>query len=247
MKKIHWEIKLAFGLVVLSALLYSIHLHFFHDLHHILIYLMGDIAFVPIEVLLVTLVLHRWLAIHEKKAIMHKLNMVIGTFYSELGSELLAIFAQHDPHRESISTLMMKEEMWTGKQFFNRKSELEKHVFTSPLPAKEIEELKTFLSSKRAFILELLGNPNLLEHAAFTDTLWAVFHLTEELCARETVDTEDENDYSHLKGDIHRAYKSLTEQWICYMHHLKESYPYIYSLALRKNPFNPKATAIVTK
>jgi len=30
-------------------------------------------------------------------------------------------------------------------------------------------------------LLGLLGNPNLLEHDSFTDLLWAVFHLMEEL------------------------------------------------------------------
>lgn len=38
--------------------------------HHIFIYLVGDIAFVPIEVLLVTLIIHRLLETREKKAML---------------------------------------------------------------------------------------------------------------------------------------------------------------------------------
>jgi len=45
-------------LVALSALCYALHYLIFHDAHHIFIYLVGDIAFVFIEVLMVTLVIH---------------------------------------------------------------------------------------------------------------------------------------------------------------------------------------------
>ena len=44
-----------------------------------------------------------------------------------------------------------------------------------------LEETKKYLMGKRRFLLALLENPNLLEHETFTDSLRAVFHLTEEL------------------------------------------------------------------
>jgi hypothetical protein len=47
----------------------------------------------------------------------------------------------------------------------------------------------------------------------------------------------------HLNFDIKRAYILLVNEWLSYMKHLKEDYPYLYSLAVRTNPFNknPKA------
>ena len=59
MKKTILCTALAAALLTLSALFYWMHFLLFHDAHHIFIYLVGDIAFVPIEVLLVTLILHR--------------------------------------------------------------------------------------------------------------------------------------------------------------------------------------------
>lgn len=56
---------------------------FFRDPHHIFLYLIGDIAFVFIEVLLVTLIIHQLLSRREKQAMLKKLNMVIGAFFSE--------------------------------------------------------------------------------------------------------------------------------------------------------------------
>ena len=69
MKHKKWQAVLGIALVFSSTALYFIHYLLFHDAHHILIYLVGDIAFVPIEVLLVTLIIHKLLEEREKKAI----------------------------------------------------------------------------------------------------------------------------------------------------------------------------------
>lgn len=87
MKRHHrWQVALALGLVGLSALLYGVHFLIFHDWHHIAIYFVGDVAFVPVEVLLVTLIIHRLLERHEKSARLRKMRMAIGTFFSEIGN-----------------------------------------------------------------------------------------------------------------------------------------------------------------
>ena len=83
-----WQILLGLSLIALSSLGYFIHYFIFRDTHHIFIYLIGDIAFVFLEVLLVTLILHQLLRYREKKAMLNKLNMVIGAFFSEVGGEL---------------------------------------------------------------------------------------------------------------------------------------------------------------
>lgn len=86
-----YKIFLATALVFisLSGLIYFIHYLVFRDIHHILIYMVGDLAFVPLEVFLVVIVIERILNRREKQTIRHKLNMVIGSFYSEVGTKLL--------------------------------------------------------------------------------------------------------------------------------------------------------------
>lgn len=91
-----WQIILGIILIVLSITVYLIHYAIFRDAHHIFIYLIGDIAFVFFEVLLVTLVLHQLLHYREKKVLLNKLNMVIGAFFSEVGTELLRTFSSFD-------------------------------------------------------------------------------------------------------------------------------------------------------
>jgi hypothetical protein len=103
------------------------------------------------------------------------------------------------------------------------------------------DHLRSFLMAKKNFLLHLLGNPNLLEHETFTNLLWAVFHLAEELANRKNVSSLPESDYEHLIGDIKRVNVLLMSEWLDYMKHLQGDYPFLFSLAVRTNPFNPDA------
>ena len=94
-------------------------------------------------------------------------------------------------------------------------------------------------------MVRLLENPVLLEHETFTELLRAVFHLTEELAHRENIKKSPISDREHLAGDIKRAYILLVSEWLDYMKHLKDNYPYLFSLAMRTNPFDQSATPIV--
>lgn len=42
-----------------------------------------------------------------------------------------------------------------------------------------------------------------------------------------------------------RVYTRLVTQWLLYMRHLKDHYPYLFSLAMRTNPFDEDAKPIV--
>ena len=246
MKRIvHWQVVLAVLLISVSALLYLLHYSIFHDAHHIFLYMIGDLAFLFIDVLLVTLILHRLLAFREKRTMLKKLNMVIGAFFSEAGIRLIRIFAGFDPAFAGLAGELIVTNAWTDREFLAMRGRLEKHIFSVDRTKGDLEELKRFLGEKRQFLLGLLENPNLLEHESFTNLLWAVFHLTEELSHRRECAGLPQADYEHLEGDIKRAYALLVGEWLMYMKHLKTDYPYLFSLAVRTNPFDASARAVV--
>jgi hypothetical protein len=174
-------------LVLLSAVSYLAHYAIFRDAHHIFIYLVGDIAFVPIEVLLVTLIIHRLLESREKRSILKKLNMVIGAFFSEVGTELLGYFSDFDPQSSEIRERLVVTNRWSKREFSMVGRSLEVCDCVIDGEKDSLGDLRGFLMDKRGFLLALLGNPNLLEHESFTDLLWAVFHLAEELGHRADV------------------------------------------------------------
>lgn len=207
--------------------------------------MLGDIAFVPIEVLLVTLILHKLLITREKRSIMKKLNMVIGTFFSEVGNRLLIYFSDFDPKLEQIRKDLMVSEDWTEKEFTRISRILKNYDYEVEIHKIDLEQLRNFLMEKRNFLVRLMENPILLEHESFTELLLAVFHLTEELEARENILALPDTDIEHLSGDIKRAYVQFVHNWLDYMNHLKDNYPYLFSLAMRTNPFNQESSPIV--
>ena len=109
----------------------------------------------------------------------------------------------------------------------------------------DLEFVRTFLRDRSDLLMRLLENPYLLEHEAFTDLLRAVFHLREELMHREDLSGAPESDKAHLAHDMKRAYLLLIGQWLDYIKYLKGAYPYLFSLAVRTNPFDEQSSIIV--
>ncbi|MDI7253160.1 MAG: hypothetical protein QME89_11490 [Actinomycetota bacterium] len=228
-----------------SAVLYFLHYLIFRDVHHIFIYMLGDLAFMPIEVLLVTIIVHRLLEVREKRSRMEKLNMVIGAFFSEMGMQLLGYFAEFDTRCQEIRECLAADPEWEEEDFRRAESAVLKHECEITARDDLLDGMRLFLLSRREFLLTLLENPALLEHETFTDLLWSVFHLTEELKYREILENLPEMDTEHLCADIARAYRLLIREWLVYLEHLKKNYPYLYSLALRMNPLGEEPSPVI--
>jgi hypothetical protein len=241
-RRLNWQVALGIVLVALSALVYVIHYLIFRDARHIFIYLIGDIAFVFVEVLMVTLIIHEVLTLREKRAIKEKLNMVIGAFFSEVGTDLLKVFSSVDPEIANLRQALVLSADTPASHFAALSQRLDAHGYAVGIGHASLEELQGFLAHRRDFLLRLLENPNLLEHESFTSLLWAVFHLTDELRYRQDLRGLPQTDYEHLAGDMTRAYRLLAAEWLAYMQHLRDQYPYLFSLAMRTNPFDPTAS-----
>ncbi|OEC86796.1 MULTISPECIES: hypothetical protein [Methanobacterium] len=244
----NWRVRLGIALIIMAAILYITNFLLFRDLHDTLFYLDIDLAFIPIEALIIVLVLEWIIGEREKRNLLQKMNMVIGSFFSEVGTELLAGISEFDSKTEKIRKKLIMTDEWTKKDFLEASNRIQNYNFhvyigeNNPDSIHYFQELKAFLVKNREFMLRLLANPNLLEHDSFTDLLWAVFHLTEELENRTDLTNLPKADYQHLAGDTERAYSLLVYEWLQYMEHLMENYPYLFSLAIRTNPFNPDAT-----
>jgi hypothetical protein len=245
MRRVPWTLALGISLVLLSAMLYLLHYGIFRDAHHVFIYLLGDVAFVPIEVLLVTVIIHRLLGDREKRMRLEKLNMVIGVFFSEVGTKLLTYFSDFDPRLGDIREKLVVKNDWSHEEFENVNRRLRGYEYGIEIQKVNLKALQNFLLQRRDFMLRLLENPNLLEHESFTELLRGVFHLTEEMAARDDVTKLPGSDYEHITGDIKRVYVRLVHTWLDYMKHLKDNYPYLFSLAMRTNPFDLEASPVV--
>lgn len=233
-------------LLILSVVFHYVHYILFQDWHHLLIFLIGDIAFVPIEVLMVSLVIHHLLTEMEKKKKMEKMNMVIGTFFSEVGTRLLTVISDADPGLDMIRKEFIMDNNWSDNEFRSVVKSMKSYDYRVDIEKIDLNELARFMLSKRDFLLRLLENPNLLEHETFTELLRAVFHMTEEFECRSDLSCLPATDLKHLEGDIKRVYMQITLEWLYYMRYLKNNYPYLFSLAMRTNPFDTNASPIVS-
>jgi len=236
-----WELYLAAALIVASVLLYTAHYLVFLDLHHIAIYTLGDIAFLPVEVLLVTLVIHRLLERRDLRRRLEKLNMIIGVFFSAVGTHLLALLSDHDPGLENIRGRLVVRGTWTAAEFDRVRNLIAEHPPQVRGEDLDLVALRDYLAGREDILVRMLENPLLLEHESFTELLRATFHLAEELQRRKDLGQCSGADRTHVCTDIERVYGCLIREWLNYMEHLKNNYPYLFSLAMRTNPFDERA------
>lgn len=181
----------------------------------------------------------------EKKMREQKLNMVVGMFFSELGTKILSYFTKYDPQLDIIRKNLVVKSDWSEKDFLDVKALLDKYHYKVDPQKLRLQDLKSLLEQNGYFLLTLWENPNLLKQEAFTETLRAILHLKEELLSREELTGLPDSDMAHIAGDINRAYALISRQWLDYMKYLKDSYPYLFSLAMRTNPFDKEASPVV--
>jgi hypothetical protein len=247
LRKYAWQLRLGILLVCISILIYTIKLTVLQNTRDTMNYIFNSLGFLPISVFLVTIVLNELLAIRARNQRLEKLNMVIETFYSEVGTELLTYLSDCDPHLDEVRDRLVVTGDWTEDDFSGLNRFMDLYAFDIDPRKVDMNGVTGFLKERRNFLLRLLENPVLLEHQSFTETLRSVFHLTEELSRRKDTSSLPDSDLDHLKGDLLRVYKNLALQWVDYVHYLKRNYPYLFSLAMRTNPFDQNASVIVTR
>ncbi len=245
-KRSPWRLIMALSLVGASAFVYALDYLVFHQPRDLFNSLIKDIAFLFVYILFVILILEEILSRREKQGMMNKMNMVIGTFFNDVGLEMLRTFATFVENASDLAPRLEFGGRWEKKDFLAAMEAARCFNYKVHVSPASLRDLKTILCSHREFLLRLLENPNLLEHDRFTDLLWAVFHLMDELEMRpEDLENLPEADTLHLAVDVRRAYSQIASEWLAYAQHLKGTYPFLYSLAARINPFSKNASPFV--
>jgi hypothetical protein len=241
-----WKVFAGIVLVTLTLLLMIIHFLIFQDAHHLFIYFLGDLAFVPVEVLCITLIIESMLESREKQRRMEKLNMVIGIFFSRVGTPLLGRLARADSCTAPLQKdLAINPSDWTAERFRAALEGLSGWQCKVNPSRVDLVSLREFLDGNVDFLLRIVENPTVFEHESFTDLILAVTHLTEELKVRDDISQLPPTDIAHLEGDMERVYTRLVPEWLQYMEYLKNHYPYLFSLAMRQNPFDENANVVI--
>jgi hypothetical protein len=231
-------------LPLLSALFFALDYIVFKDQNNITNWILNSLGFVFIEVLLVTVFLHSILERRERDARLSKLSNLIGLFFTESGMDMLDRFLamNRSVRCESCFAATLQ---WTDQDFDNAIAKARSVDASIQATGDDLDGLRDQLRRDRDFLVRLMENPNLFEHERFTDLLLAILHVDEELKHRKDLHSLPPGDVAHLNNDCLRAFQLLIVEWLEHMRHLKATYPYLYSLAVRINPLSPKRDAVV--
>ena len=232
-----WELKISIILIISSIGFYILSYMIFHDTTFIERYLLVQLGFLPISVLLVTIVLNSLMERRERQERLEKLNIVIGSFFAEIGKDLLRYLSKYDVEIDDVAIVLERNDLEMLKNVLLRRR------YRINMERMNLYELRKFLLENKEFSINILDNPVIIEHETFTDLLWNLLHVTEELRRIINFERLEDDEYKDLKDDIERLYKILSYEWIKYVEFLKRDYPHIYQYELRTNPFIPHAHA----
>ena len=249
-KRMSWKVKFSIIMILLIIIIYGSNYLVLGDAEHIISYVWTHLGFIPVDILLVAFLLDEIIERKEKEAMLEKLDMLMSTFFSEVGNDLISQLSAANKYKTNTENLKSIKN-WEEKDYDNKLAELKNATidFQADIPLEQREEflenLRTFLESKREFIINLMTNPNLLEKEEFTGLITAILHLDEELEHRKDLALVNDADFGHLNGDMQRVYDKLIHEWIYYLKYLYKHYPYMIALIVRTNPFDADADVYV--
>ena len=245
-----WKIKFSILMVILIIIIYGSNYLVLGDPEHIISYIWTHLGFIPVDILVVAFILDEIIERKEKEAMLEKLDMLMSTFFSEVGNELIEQLSKANKYKTSTENLKSIKN-WDDKDYENKLNELKNTTidFQADIALENREEflrnLRDLLVNKREFIINLINNPNLLEKEEFTGLINAILHLDEELEHRQDLSLVTDADFAHLNGDMHRVYNKLVHEWVYYLRYLNKHYPYMIALIIRTNPFDENVEVYV--
>ena len=249
-KRMSWKVKFSIIMILLIIIIYGSNYLVLGDAEHIISYVWTHLGFIPVDILLVAFLLDEIIERKEKEAMLEKLDMLMSTFFSEVGNDLISQLSAANKYKTNTENLKSIKN-WEEKDYGNKLAELKNATidFQADIPLEQREEflenLRTFLESKREFIINLMTNPNLLEKEEFTGLITSILHLDEELEHRKDLALVNDADFGHLNGDMQRVYDKLIHEWVYYLKYLYKHYPYMIALIVRTNPFDADADVYV--
>ncbi len=245
-----WKIKFSILMVILIIIIYGSNYLVLGDGEHIISYVWTHLGFIPVDILVVAFILDEIIEKKEKEAMLEKLDMLMSTFFSEIGNDLISQLSSVNKYKSSTENLKSIKD-WDDKDFENKLKELKGTTidFQADIDVEArkefLEDLRNLLAVRREFIINLINNPNLLEKEEFTGLINAILHLDEELEHRKDLSLVTDADFAHLNGDMHRVYNKLVYEWVYYLRYLNKHHPYMIALIIRTNPFDETASVYV--
>ncbi len=217
-------------LLLISICLYGIQIMIFRDPATTEFYLLQDLAFMPITIIIATIVVGEILNEKEKRERESNTRMLTSTFYTQVGASFMNMLIQASENEVEIRNILQKQ-VNTEKEIKQMQEEVKQLNCQIHLTEDIYREVTHIVSENRMAILVLSSNPMILEQRSFTNLLWGMFHLEDEFRIRGAYHQLSQEDKAHIAEDLEKVLQLLLLNSIPNAKYLKDTYPHLYKTA----------------
>lgn len=229
--------QLIFLLLGASALMYAAHYLIFRDLHHLAIFGLHELAFLPLEVILVTLGMDRLVERTHREESRSKVGIIETLYFNESGSTMLRYLISFDPDSPRLRQLLQVTADWRAQDFIQATRQLKNYAFQLDLEKVDFFGLHYHLSQRHEYYRSMLENPALTQSEAFTEMIMKIYLLWEELDGRTNLYQLPAADRDYLADLLHEIYRELTEYWLDHVYNHSVHNRFRLHRAIESNPF----------
>lgn len=217
-------------LLAAGACVYALQIWIFHDPHTTFFYLMQDLAFMPITIAVVTLMVGEVMNRNEHRQQIAKTRMLTSSFFTEMGEKLMVILLQSMTRGCTMEEFTSKT-MECDADVKQLQSYIAQMDYSVNITEDTYNRCRELILGHQTPLLVLASNPMLMEHEQFTDLLWGIFHLIDEFRLRgEWTDIPPEA-REHIENDFSEVLQSLMINWVSNARYLRQTYPNYYAAA----------------
>lgn len=237
----------SFLLILLVILFYYIYYFIFGGIKSLMESLIMSIATIPLDILVTGFIANYIVEKKEREKKENEMNMIIGIFYNQVGTEVLDVLVKADNCIENIRNTALIKKDWKQEQYKILYEKLNQYEYCVDINKLDLSKLKDILLKNEDFFIDLILNPTIQDKELFTETIVAMIHLKDELNDRFIGEELDDYEKVHITVDLNMAYKSLALRWVDYMYHLQTLYPQLFTKALVTSPFDNREKFVKDK
>ncbi|MHC1719880.1 MAG: hypothetical protein AB9844_04145 [Clostridiaceae bacterium] len=228
-------ITLGVMLSIFSAVLYFGNFLLFGDAHHLITAFGEELAFMPVYIFITAVVAEQLLWRSQKNEISRRTNALVGTFFNEIGHDIIRILTKHDSNFASLRAEIQLDSGWEQSKTKNIHKMAKTYKYGAPKGIEDIVEIGELLNAKKDFMLILMSNASLIEKDDFSELLLSVNHIYEALKTMDDISGMGQELIEHVHSDMERIYRNLIIVWTGYLSVIEKEDQYLYKLAIEQS------------
>ncbi len=217
-------------LLAVSIFIYMFQILVFHDPTTTEFYLLQDLAFMPITIIVATIVVGEVVNEKEKRERKENTKMVTSTFYTQIGGEMMGVLVNQLENKEEVVDILQRE-IHSESDVEDMQQKIRNCSLHMQFDEAVSDRISRMLAENRMALLVLSSNPMILEQRSFTNLLWGLFHLEDEFRLRGSYAEMTQEDRLHLAADFEKVLRLLLLNSVPNAKYLQDMFPSLYQTA----------------